>query len=180
MLIFLPIKIATHPPLLLSLRLKTWIVSPWCPAGSLESPINTNVPLLLSSPHRNTSTLFLRSKHLIVDNKSTLPAASRLSMILGIAKGTEPLMWVSEKSECALQSRMRSLLGLFCNLSSLKSHSGLTRSSSITFPPGMLRVLIQIPDASLVFNSFKTYPSLSVEAISLSQRSLYLPLYSKK
>lgn len=134
-----PIKIATLPPLLLSLRLKTCIVSPWWPEGSVESPISTNVPLLLSSPHRNTSTLFLRSKHFIVDKRSTLPAANLRNMMLGMAKDTEPLIWASEKSECALQSRIRSLLGPFCDLSSLNSHSGSRKSSSITPPlPGIL------------------------------------------
>lgn len=134
-----PIKIATLPPLLLSLRLKTCIVSPWWPAGSVESPISTNVPLLLLSPHRNTSTLFLRSKHLIVDKRPTLPAANLRNMMLGMARGTEPLIWASEKSECALQSRIRSLLGPFWDLSSLNSHSGSKRSSSIAPPlPGIL------------------------------------------
>lgn len=145
----LPIKIATLPPLLLSLRFKTCIVSPWWPAGFEESPISTNVPLLLSSPQRNTSTLFLRSKHLIVDKRSTLPAANLRSMMLGMAKGTEPLMWASKKSECALQSRIRSLLEPFWDLSSLNNHSGPKRSSSIVPLSGIFRLSLALSHSLL-------------------------------
>lgn len=176
-----PIKVATFPPLLLSLRLKTCNVSPWWPAESVESPISTNVPLLFSSPHKNISTLFLRSKHRIVAKRSTLPAANLRSMILGMVRGTEPLIWALEKSECALQSRIRSLLGPSCDLNSPNSHSGPRKSSPIALS-GILSLslahssFIYSPEQTTLFCSAISELKCFLQSLSSSHKDILEPL----
>jgi len=86
-----------------------------------------------SSPYStNTLSLYalticsLRSVHLTVEAKSILPAANRLSMIVGMLKLTASRMWHSEKSIELRQSSM-SNWHLLLDDSSVASHSQPTQ-----------------------------------------------------
>lgn len=109
---------------------RTWMVSSWCPPGSVMSPTRTNVPLSISLPCSSARTRSLSSLHLIVAKMSTLPAAKRRSMMLGMTRGTLPRILALAKSDCSRQSSTSNLSESPCRRSSWKSHSGSTWPSS--------------------------------------------------
>jgi len=86
-----------------------------------SSPYSTNALSLYA-----LTICSLRSVHLTVDAKSILPAANRLSMIVGMLKLTASRMWHSEKSIELRQSSM-SNWHLLLDDSSVASHSRPTQ-----------------------------------------------------
>lgn len=86
-----------------------------------SSPYSTNALSLYA-----LTICSLRSVHLTVDAKSILPAANRLSMIVGMLKLTASRMWHSEKSIELRQSNM-SNWHLLLDDSSVASHSQPTQ-----------------------------------------------------